>query len=77
MGTFRVMSKQHGDVSISWDPDKAEEVKVAEEAFEKYVGKQKWAAFEVSRRGVKTEAKITAFDPALGDVILVPPIAGG
>lgn len=63
-----------GDVKISWDSEKDEEIAVARETFDKRI-KDGWTAFR-EKMGIKGD-KIKIFDPEAEKIILVPPITGG
>ena len=65
-----------GDTKIIWDPDKFEEVENARRTFNDLVKIKKYAAFAVGRKGQK-EDRITEFDPAEAQMILIPQMAGG
>lgn len=64
-----------GDHKIQWDAKQTDSIVEAENTFIKLL-KKKWKAFSVKRGGSKGQS-ITEFDPALGSIIMVPPIAGG
>lgn len=65
-----------GDTKLIWDADNKDEVEAAAETFRRLVEKKKYAAFSVDKKGEQGK-KITAFDPDLEKIILVPPLAGG
>jgi hypothetical protein len=64
-----------GDHKVQWDPKSSDSIATAEGTFNDLV-KKKWKAYSVKRTGSKNKP-ITEFDPALGSIILTPPIAGG
>lgn len=75
MGEMRVLDVT-GDTKVIWDPDQRDEVDAAEEQFNSLT-KKGYKAFEVGAKGRKTDHQVKKFDPELGKLILVPPIAGG
>jgi len=74
MGTF-IQLNDTGDTKTIWDADSEEEVKAAEETFEK-LKNQGYVAYKVDENGKKGEVMHT-FDPQAGRVILAPGIVGG
>jgi hypothetical protein len=64
-----------GDLKQIWDADNAEEVKAAQDAYDRLI-KKGYKAFAVKKSGDKGEL-ITKFDPELEKIIMVPPISGG
>ena len=66
-----------GDTRIIWDKDNPDEVAVAKSAFDRLVGKKKYAAFEVKGRKGDKGSQIRKFDPDAERIIMVPPMAGG
>ena len=64
-----------GDHKIQWDRKNSESIAQAEGTFND-LSKKKWKAYSVKRTGSKNKL-IHEFDPALGSIIMVPPIAGG
>lgn len=77
MGEMRVMG-QRGDTKVEWDPENEEEVEAARKHFARLVekGGRGFRAFAVARAGQRGEP-IDEFDPEVGQIILVPPMAGG
>jgi hypothetical protein len=65
-----------GDRKQIWDPTKPDEVEDAKKSF-KRMTKKGYKAYEVGNRGKKTNREVKEFDPALGQLIMVPAIAGG
>lgn len=63
-----------GDAEVKWTPGNEAEESLARRQFQDAIG-HGFAAFEMTARG-KGE-QITEFDPELGDILLVPPMAGG
>lgn len=61
------------DVNVSWNPNSAEEVSIAEDKFYKYLD-DGWMAFSEEPRGRR---QIFKFDPSLIRIILIPPLGGG
>lgn len=74
MGELRILCYK-GDHKIQWDGKKSDSISEAESTFNSLI-KKKWKAYSVKRTGGKNK-QITEFDPALGSIIMVPPIAGG
>lgn len=74
MGELRILCSL-GDHKIQWDLKNTESMAEAESTFNRMV-KKNWKAYSVKRTGGKNKL-ITEFDPALGSIIMVPPIAGG
>jgi hypothetical protein len=73
-GELRILCGE-GDHKILWDTKKSDSIAEAEGTFDR-LKKKKWKAYSVKRTGSKNKA-ILDFDPALGSIIMVPPIAGG
>jgi len=74
MGELLILCSK-GDHKIQWDQKKSDSIAIAEANFNE-LSKKKWKAYSVKRTGSKNKL-ITEFDPALGSIIMVPPIAGG
>ncbi len=64
-----------GDTKTMWDPNKPDEVEVAEETF-KRLKKKGYAIYRVTAKGDKDTIMHT-FDPKAEKLIAVPPIVGG
>ncbi len=65
-----------GDIKLSWDKEKPEEVAHAKKTFDDYK-KKGYAAFKVKGpKGEKGEI-MQEFDPAAEFMILAPPMVGG
>jgi hypothetical protein len=76
MGTLRIMDKQHGDVRLSWGSAR-EEQEAAREAFDSH-RRRGFRAYRVNVVGGKrTGDPIDSFDPEAGELLMVPPMAGG
>jgi tRNA U38,U39,U40 pseudouridine synthase TruA len=76
MGEMRVMTVKDGDKKTTWNPGLSDEVDAAKREFEYLVGEKKYSAFAVKKDGEQGR-RIDKFDPSIGAMILVPPIAGG
>lgn len=63
-----------GDTTLSWDPEKPEEVTTARRAFDDLRAKG-FGAFRVDS-GKRGES-LTTFDPSAGQIIVTPALAGG
>ena len=74
MGEMRFLSEE-GDSKIMWDADNEAEVEGAEAQFDLLIDKG-YKAFKVKKDG-EAGVEIKKFNPALGKIILVPPIEGG
>lgn len=75
MGMMKILCSA-GDRKQIWDPTKPEEVEDAKESFKRMTEKG-YKAYEVGRKGKKTTVEVKDFDPSLGQLIMVPSIAGG
>ena len=75
MGEMRVLDTS-GDTKVVWDPDNEDECDAAEAQFNSLI-KKGFTAFEVGKRGKKTDDKVTKWDPELGKLIMVPRMQGG
>lgn len=75
MGEMNILDSS-GDTKVMWDPDNEDEVDAAKAQFNS-LKKKGYTAFEVGRRGKKTEEKVDEFDPELGKLIMVPQMKGG
>lgn len=64
-----------GDTKVMWNPRDADEVKNAEETFDRLRGRG-FRAFRVKRNGEQGE-QITTFDKDAEKIIFVPQLAGG
>jgi hypothetical protein len=69
IGVFRVLSPA-GDERYTWDRTNPDEVRDAFAKFKDYLGRG-YTAYAATSAGKKGH-KITEFDPALGEVIMVP-----
>ena len=69
-----------GHAEIVWNVHDFESIKNAKAMFDKLIGGG-FQAFKVNRsddgRGVSKGGKITKFDPAAEEVIMVPKVSGG
>lgn len=74
MGNMRTLSPS-GDVKLSWDPNKDDEVEVAKKVFEEKT-KSGWSAFRDKGAGTKGD-KIKAFDRYAERIILALPLSPG
>jgi len=75
MGEMRILSTE-GDTKVVWNPDNDDECDAAEAQFNS-LKKKGFTAFEVGRRGKKSDEKVTEWDPDLGKLIMVPQMQGG
>lgn len=75
MGEMRILGPE-GDKKEIWDPSNEDEVESARATFNRLT-KKGYKAFEVGAGGKKSSREITEFDPDLGKMILVQPVAGG
>lgn len=64
-----------GDTHQKWSPGNGAEVAAAKATFDALKAKG-YVAFKVTGAGGKGEV-IAAFDPALGEIIMTPPVIGG
>lgn len=64
-----------GDTKSVWNPDNEDEVKAARTTFNSLRAK-KYLAYTVTNKGKQGEI-IREFDPALGSIIMIPPVVGG
>jgi len=65
-----------GDTRLTWDADNADEVEAARRTFAMLTGKGH-QAFQVGRKGEKTDKVVREFDPNAEKLILAPAIRGG
>ncbi|MES2756675.1 MAG: hypothetical protein V4693_04810 [Pseudomonadota bacterium] len=74
IGAMNIMDDS-GHRQMTWSMSNAKEIAAAQKTFDR-LAKQGYAAFGATRR---TDAKraITAFDPTLEEVVMVPRIVGG
>jgi hypothetical protein len=75
MGEMRILCSE-GDRKHIWDPKINDEVEDAKKSFKRMI-KKGYKAFEVGRGGKKSNREVKEFDPSLGQLIMVPVIAGG
>lgn len=73
---MRVMTKEDGDKKTTWTPSNMVEVEAAQREFDYLVTEKKYSAFAVKPNGDAGE-RLTKFNPAIGAMILIPPIVGG
>lgn len=66
---------QTGHTTTAWDPGVPAEVAAARATFDAMTAKG-YQAFHVGRRGQQSE-RMTTFDPAAEQMILVPQLQGG
>lgn len=64
-----------GDTKYIWDIDNEDEIEVARNTFNQ-LKEKRYIAYSVGRNGKKDEI-INSFDPALGKIIMIPPVVGG
>lgn len=74
IGTMNIMDDS-GHRQLNWDISNAKEIAAAQKTFDRLV-KQGYAAFGAPD-SVAPKQAITAFDPALEEVVMVPRIVGG
>jgi hypothetical protein len=74
MGRMHVPNKD-GDQAIHWDPDKKEDVKEAEETFDRFL-KKGYLAYTLNKKG-KKGAQIKTFDPDLEVIHFAKKVVGG
>jgi hypothetical protein len=72
----------NGHTTVTWNPDVPDSVASAHREFERLrrLGYQAWKMDVVLENGVVVEEKsdrISAFDPALGKVMMMPHLVGG
>lgn len=72
LGVLRYPTRTAGDVQITWDKDKPEEVERARAVFNDLKAKG-YQAFA----GDKIDTVLKAFDPKVSRIALLPPIVGG
>lgn len=82
MGELRVLMPKQGDDKLDWDPNDKDSVRRARKRFNKYVKPKKQdgthKAYKVdTKTGKRTADEIKTFDSALGEIMLVPQMAGG
>jgi hypothetical protein len=65
-----------GDTTVEWDPQNEAEVAAARGMWEQLVGRKRYSAFELDEDDERG-GRVHSFDPALGRVVLVPPMQGG
>ena len=65
-----------GDTKVMWDPDNDDECEAAEAQFNT-LKKKGYTAFEVGKKGKKSDERVDKFDPDLGKLIMVPAMRGG
>ena len=67
-----------GHAEVVWDVHDYDSITAAKAMFDKLI-KDRFTAFAVLRVGDKPGKghKISAFDPALEEIIFVPPVSGG
>lgn len=70
-----VMSSVHGHFHCIWDPNIATEVEDAKTAFDRAIAQGR-RPFHVGPDGKET-TPMTAFDPAVGKMIILARVAGG
>lgn len=75
MGEMSILNKE-GDTKVVWDPDNEDECDAAEAQFNS-LKKKGFTAFEVGRRGKKSDDRVDKWDPELGKLIMVPGMQGG
>jgi hypothetical protein len=73
-GALSIMDRT-GDSRFGWDPNNAEEVRLAREHFDSLRGKR-YLAYRVNAQGGRGET-IHEFDPAAREIIMAPQTVGG
>lgn len=74
IGTMQVMDRT-GHTSVTWDPEKPVEVRVARETFNS-LREEGYNAFRVDEDDERGE-RITTFDPKAGKIMMFPQHVGG
>jgi hypothetical protein len=74
IGTMHIMDRT-GHTSITWDPDKEFETKLAKDAFDQAV-KEGYQAFKVNEDDERG-SRMTKFDSKAGKIMMVPQLVGG
>jgi len=72
---MRIMSSDHGDVKVIWDPANEIEVAAAKAQFDTLTGKG-YMAYKVAAGGRKG-VQVREFDPDVEKLILAPALVGG
>ena len=72
MGEMRKLNEM-GDVKVTWNPQKPDEVAAARAVFESTRGK--YVAFE--GKGKERGKRLDTFDPQAKSILLIPAISGG
>lgn len=73
-GAMNIMDES-GHRQVNWDMFNSREVAAAQKTFDRLV-KQGYAAFGATKRLAPKQA-MTAFDPAMEELVMVPRIVGG
>lgn len=74
MSTMNILDES-GHRQVTWDASNAKEIAAAQKTFDRLL-RHGYAAFgAAARTGPKHPMR--AFDPAIGDVVMVPRIVGG
>lgn len=72
LGVMRYPTREAGDVQLTWDKDKPDEIKEARKVFNDLKAKG-YRAFS----GEKIDSLLDNFDPKVSRIALLPPIVGG
>jgi hypothetical protein len=73
-GEIAVMGKE-GDSKHYWNVKNWDEVRLAKEVFDKYVG-AKFKPYNMNSKGDKGEP-MSEFDPSAGSILFIPAMQGG
>lgn len=72
LGVLRYPTREAGDVQITWDKSKPDDVEKARKIFRDLKGKG-YRAFS----GKKLDQTLNYFDPEVDRIAMLPPIVGG
>lgn len=75
MAVLEVMTREEGDLQVTWDTDNEQETRVARDTFERMQGKG-YSAFRTSQSGARGE-QIREFDPDAENIVMAPQMVGG
>lgn len=68
MGTMRILTRQDGDRAVTWEVDKEEDVKKAEEEFDQLLS-EGYRAYEFPGKNAEGQEAKT-FNPAAEEIIV-------
>jgi hypothetical protein len=70
---IKILHERAGDKKIQYDPNNPDDIEDAQASFDFWTKEKGHRAYAIDKStGKKTGSPITKFDPALGEILMVP-----